>query len=25
LAYCIAGFEARSTDVGQFTLVRSES
>jgi cyclopropane-fatty-acyl-phospholipid synthase len=24
LAYCIAGFEARSTDVGQFTLARSQ-
>ncbi len=23
LAYCIAGFEAKSTDVGQFTLVRN--
>ncbi len=23
LAYCIAGFEAKSTDVGQFTLVKS--
>jgi cyclopropane-fatty-acyl-phospholipid synthase len=22
LAYCIAGFEAKSTDVGQFTLVK---